>query len=123
MIDVRTLLLTCMVVGFSTSALAAPNCQNPVTQIDINECAVLDFKKADAQLNKLYKELSGSLDADQKQKLKQVQLHWIQYKESQCKYEGDKYAGGSIAGFIIQSCQTRITRQRSAELTEMLKEG
>lgn len=118
---IAALIFTCLIATFSTTVLAAPNCQNPQTQIDVDECAVLDYKKADAQLNKLYKELMGNLEAEQKPQLKQIQLNWIKYKEAQCKFEGDKY--GKMGGLIEKNCQTRLTKQRNADLVEMLREG
>lgn len=105
----------------SISVLAAPNCQNAMTQMDMNECAAIDFKNADLQLNKLYKELFSKLETGNQQALKLVQQNWIKYKESQCKYEADEFKGGSIAPLILYSCQSRITKQRNADLIDMLK--
>lgn len=117
--------LTLFLAGFfsliSISVLAAPNCQNAMTQMDMNECAAIDFKNADLQLNKLYKELFSKLESGKQQSLKLVQQNWIKYKESQCKYEADEFKGGSIAPLILFSCQSRITNQRNADLIEMLK--
>lgn len=118
---IPALIFSCLIATFSMAVFSAPNCQNPANQIDTDECAVLEYKKADAQLNKLYKELMGNLEAEDKQQLKQVQLNWVKYKEAQCKLEGAKY--GKMGGLIEKNCQTRITKQRNADFVEMLREG
>ena len=117
----RALFLAGLFSLLSMSVLAAPNCQNAMTQIDMNECAAIDFKNADLQLNKLYKELFSKLETGKQKSLKLVQQNWIKYKESQCKYEADEFKGGSIAPLILYSCQSRITKQRNTELIDMLK--
>lgn len=114
-------ILGCILFCASTLSFAALDCKNAQTQIDMNECAHLDFKKADAQLNKLYKELMATLEPEQKNSLKRTQQLWLKYKDAQCEYESDEFKGGSIAGLIFSSCQQRITQQRNADFVELLK--
>lgn len=54
---VRTaaLLLALALVPSVLLAQGRPNCQNPQTQTDMNICAGLDYKAADAELNRAYK--------------------------------------------------------------------
>jgi len=49
------------------------DCANAMTQSDINQCAAADYKKADRQLNKTYKEVFGNAEAAQQTALKAAQ--------------------------------------------------
>ena len=92
------------------------------TQLELNECANKDFKAADAVLNRVYNQLAAKLTDDEKAKLKEVELNWLKYRDANCTFEADAYAGGSIAPFTYSYCLARMTRARTAELREQLKD-
>jgi uncharacterized protein YecT (DUF1311 family) len=37
------------------------DCENAVTQAEMNMCAAMDYEKADAELNKIYAEVRGNM--------------------------------------------------------------
>lgn len=105
------------------TSYAAENCKNPESQLAMNICSAKDYDREDAKLNKSYKELIGMLDAKDKEKLKEVQLSWIKFRDLQCEYDASKYDGGSIQPLIRSSCLLQMTKQRNKDLKFMMEEG
>lgn len=87
------------------------------TQMEINQQAANDYKKADLELNKVYKQLL-LMTKDQKKKelLVKAQRAWINYKEAHCKYEESSYEGGSIQPTIYYTCLQEVTEERIKQL-------
>jgi uncharacterized protein YecT (DUF1311 family) len=119
------------VIGLSMAAasmlaanvLAAEDCRNPVSQMAMNVCAGKDYKREDATLNKLYKELVAQLEKDRGEKLRQLQVAWIKYRDLQCDFVSSEYDGGSMYPLVRSSCMARVTAARNTELAAMLKEA
>ncbi|MCC5646739.1 lysozyme inhibitor LprI family protein [Nostoc sp. CHAB 5824] len=97
------------------------NCNNPQTQIAINECAKLSYQNADKKLNQVYQQLLPTLERSSKQKLIAAQLAWIKFRDTNCEFERSRYEGGSIASSIYSSCLENTTKLRTQELQEYLK--
>lgn len=76
------------------------------------ECVGRMYEAADAELNKVYKELVAKLDKAQRSALLTSQRAWIKEKESKCEQEGEEFKGGSIAASIIAGCKVEMTQKR-----------
>ena len=111
------LLAAWMITG---ACWGAENCKNPSTQMAINTCISNDYAREDAQLNANYKQLMGKLDSSEKERLKEVQRAWIQFRDLQCEFEAAQYAGGSMEASVRAQCLARVTKQRNKDLKEML---
>ena len=94
----------------------------PETQMELNMAADQAFKKADAALNIVYKQLLNQLDAEGKTKLQAAQRLWLKYRDAECESESDDYRGGSILPMIYSECAERVTKARTAELKDRLTE-
>ena len=66
------------------------------TQAEMNQTAHNDFKKADAELNKIYKQVMNGLNEKEKQLMIHAQNDWLKFRDSHCKFEIEQYNGGSI---------------------------
>ncbi len=99
----------------------AIDCSNVVTQMDMNDCAALEFKKADAALNAAYNTLRKMRNEDEKKQLKEAQMAWIKYRDLDCKQVGLRYQGGSLYPLVINECQMEKTKIRTRELNEQKK--
>jgi uncharacterized protein YecT (DUF1311 family) len=93
-------------------------CEGNGSQAEASGCAHREFQAADAELNKAYNRLAGILDADEKALLKEAELAWIKYRDSNCTFESSQYAGGTMRPMIESFCLARVTRARTAELKE-----
>ena len=106
------------------------DCEEPITQQEMNWCAHQDFLAADAELNKQWKLTSAQVkDQDRAygdatngenpgyfQTLLEGQRAWLKYRDAHCASHGNMIGGGSMAPLIINSCKTRLTKLRSTEL-------
>jgi uncharacterized protein YecT (DUF1311 family) len=101
----------------SSSAQDKSACGSAATQLEMNQCAHGEFTKADAELNRLYKQQMSHLDADGKKRLQASQRAWLAYRDSACLYEtGTREESGSIWPMQNSLCQATLTRQRNVIL-------
>ncbi|RVT72734.1 DUF1311 domain-containing protein [Flavobacterium sufflavum] len=92
------------------------------TQSEMNVTANAKYKKADAELNKVYKQLMAILDPNEKPLLIQAEKDWVKYRDSHCKFDTSQYEGGSIQPLIYSTCLEELTRKRIAEIKASIKE-
>jgi uncharacterized protein YecT (DUF1311 family) len=98
-------------------------CGETGTQAEANACARGDYEKADAELNKVYKQLLAELagyQGEDGQKLRHAQSLWLQYRDANCESESSIYQGGSIRPAVYNSCLASVTRERTGRLKEFL---
>ena len=90
----------------------------------MNMCAAKKFKAADAELNRVYNLLASKVGdyGGQREKLKAAETSWLKYRDDNCDYEASLYEGGSLKPSIYSSCMERMTKARTAELREEIKE-
>lgn len=113
-----------------------PDCQNAVTQQDMNICAGLDHEEADVALNTVYGEVVAAMratDTELKETspdlagaeaaLKKAQRAWIGYRDAHCETAGFQARGGSMEPMLVSGCMAELTRQRTTELKALLGEG
>jgi hypothetical protein len=72
------------------------------------------YQQADAELNRVYKELRSLLNPDQQKQLKAWQLEWVQKNESVAKNTSDSVEKDRL---LLEATKTRL-----AELEELLSE-
>jgi uncharacterized protein YecT (DUF1311 family) len=134
-----TLLLA---LAFQASADRDPlnhNCADPQTQTDMNACAGIDFRRADADLNAAYRDAiamaqrrdrdrsAGERDSDARPGyeavLRAAQRAWLTYRDQHCTWVGYNDArGGTMEPMSYSSCLAGVTRERIAELREGAEE-
>lgn len=104
-----------------TPASEAADCwAEATTQAQLNACAQQDFEAASAAYSASYRQLSQSVGNKQRQLLRQVQTEWMQFRTKACEFEQGAVAGGSAAPMVLLQCQSRMTRERTAELQRHL---
>ncbi len=113
----------------SPGAAQQVNCVNPMTQVEINFCAETDYRAADAELNRAYnvaREMMRQVDADlpapqrgAEVALRDAQRAWITFRDQACLAEAHVWTGGSGYPMVFYGCQSRVTRQRAADLWEL----
>ena len=116
------LLLWAAAAAFAQKPALQVSCSDPQTQYEMNVCAERNFKTADAELNRVYNTLASKLDAEARARLKTAEVSWLKYRDDNCEYEGAFYEGGTMQPLIYSSCKERMTKARTAELREQIKE-
>lgn len=109
-------LLGSLTAFFMTTSAIGADCDKSKTQAEMNYCAGAALEKETTKINKTYEEVRRKLDANQKQKLKDVQLAWIKYKDLACQFEASGVEGGSVYPMVLSGCLSKYTAQRNKEL-------
>jgi len=95
---------------------------NAQSQAEMNMCAGKEYQAADAELNKTYRKLVSMLNDDDKLQLKGAQNAWLKYRDANCEFVADQYKGGSIRPMIDGLCLAGVTKNRTAELRDQIKD-
>lgn len=98
-------------------------CAGAGNQFELNQCAARARDKADAELNKVYRELMKGAEGAERVKLRSAQLAWIKFRDTQCDYESVGNKGGSIYPMVYSFCLARVTTARTKHLQEILQES
>ena len=109
-----------LIAGLATPA-SAQNCADPRTQVEMNQCAAIAYREADAELNAIYKPARSRLPESGASALRDAQHAWITYRDKACEAEGSQYEGGSIQPLVVNNCLTRLTRERVAGLKILME--
>jgi uncharacterized protein YecT (DUF1311 family) len=99
-------------------AAARGGCDNAQDQNTMNRCAEDDYARADAELNRVYKQVMNGLDTQSEQLLKAAQRDWIAFRDDECKYENVQNEGGSIYPLVYNGCLTTLTKARTKQLQQ-----
>lgn len=110
--------LLCTLVALSL--IAAPPAHTQ-TQLEMNEEAAADFKKADAELNKVYQHVLGQLTPKQQEQVRQTQRAWLKYRDLARTEAGMIYEGGSIRPLIESTTLTSMTQFRIKQLRSLIE--
>lgn len=99
-----------------------PPCSDASTQAEMNDCAGREYKTADVTLNRVYQQLVSMLATGEKSQLKEAQTAWIKYRDANCDFVADQYKGGTIRSTIYGLCLADVTRNRTTELKDQIKD-
>ena len=117
-----------MIPRFSIALLLLPalplhaqtlDCDNAMTQTEMNQCAAQALEQEDQRLNRVYNQYRAGLQAKDRQALKQVQLAWIKFRDLDCKQVASVYEGGSMQPMVRAHCLAERTRERITHLEQM----
>jgi len=92
----------------------AADCANASDQMTLNECANNDYKKSDAELNKLYKEIRNRLNQqpDTAKQLVAAQRAWIVFRDAECDFATFNSKDGSAYAMLVNMCRDGLTQAR-----------
>ena len=117
------LFLGLILVAALTSAARADECDNAMDQSTMNACADQSFKKADAELNTVYKKLQSRKndDAEAAKLLIAAERAWVAFRDAECEFDAADNLGGSIYPMIYSGCLERLTQARIDQLNRYLR--
>ena len=122
-----------MVLAMLAAAQGADrtDCAHAMAQLEMNQCAFRDFERADAELNRLWRDVitgarasdrsgeNGRREGDDRTEeatLREAQRAWVAFRDAHCTWEGFAERGGSLEPMVYEECRTRLTRERIAQL-------
>ncbi|SEK71913.1 lysozyme inhibitor LprI family protein [Pacificibacter marinus] len=98
---------------------AVVDCENAMTQRDMNICSYEDYMVVDRALNDTYTwALARTEDwgSGTKEALRAAQRTWIAYRDAACNAEGQLHEGGSIRPLIENTCKATLTTRRTQDM-------
>jgi uncharacterized protein YecT (DUF1311 family) len=109
------------IFGLASPALAL-DCKDQ-SQLGLDQCADASYQKADAALNRVYKEIVHRLkdDAATTKLLVQAQKNWIDFRDAECTFATSASAQGSIYPMEFSICLEAQTKKRTEDLRVYLK--
>ncbi len=128
-----SIVMAALTVLFAAPATAqAPSkvdCENALSTVEMNFCALRDFEKADADLNAAYKSALGDIpematDApfDAKswaEALRKSQRAWLAYRDAECKdHVPMHWSGGTGTNADVLGCMETLTQARTKQLRD-----
>jgi uncharacterized protein YecT (DUF1311 family) len=112
------------IVLLATLLLAVPAFAGD-TQHDMTVDACEKAKKADAELNWVYKQLLGNAASDAKvaERIKAAQRAWVAFRDAQMTalYPPDDTLQGSVMPMCACGVEAELTVDRTAQLRRMLR--
>lgn len=118
-----------------TALLLAASAQECGTgsDLDIATCWDAAYRRADADLNKLWPSaLKSARNADRAfsatqrrdkpsaaKDLLASQRAWVTFRDAQCAAQGDYAQGGSLEDIIVAQCKAEMTRKRTKQLQDI----
>ena len=124
----RSALVLCSLLWLAGTSVSAQKqkkpdpCANPQTQTEMTQCAAEAYKAADKVLNQVYQQLVAKLDDEEKAQLKEAQTAWLKYRDTNCDFVADQYKGGTMRPMIYAGCLEDVTKRRTSELREQIKD-
>ncbi len=86
----------------------------------MNACAGAAYKKADGQLDAVYKQVAARLERPGQERLRDAQRAWISFRDKQCVFMSGGSDGGSVAVMTQAACLASETEARTQALKQIV---
>ena len=107
-------------VLIDVSSIQEEVCPHAMSQLEINQCAGEHYKRADNEMNVVYKRIIAGLNAADRTNLIEAQRAWLKYRSANCWAQREfKFRGGSLAPTEEGFCLRDITDARTKELIKI----
>lgn len=90
-------------------------------QTDMNLCAIDVSKKADLELEAVYKKLMKKISPKGRAKLREAQKAWDVYRKKQCEFETLGSDGGTVYSMVLSYCHAYMTNEHKKLLLKQLE--
>jgi uncharacterized protein YecT (DUF1311 family) len=106
----------------SVGASQAGDCTDAPDQTAMTVCAGQAFKKVDAELNALYKQIMARLkdNPDKSKLLVTAQKSWLTFRDAECAFSTSTAAQGTVYPMLVAQCRDALTRKRIVEFNSYL---
>ena len=128
--SISLILCFCLPTALASAADSNNSClENAMTQMEMNRCAGIDYTEADAELNRVYKQIIKIYSDNPAfiKNLKASQRAWIKLRDADFAMRYPHADDPSYYGSSFRTCSslylTELTLQRTAYLKQWLKGG
>ncbi len=110
------------------------DCNTQVNQLEMAECALIDFQRSDAALNRQWRQALAVIqqfdrnNADSirragirsaENNLRTAQRAWITYRDAHCESEARNHWAGVTRHLIQNNCLRELTEARTRQLLDL----
>jgi uncharacterized protein YecT (DUF1311 family) len=105
--------------GATTTTTSAPtSCTSTAqTQLALDQCAA-------RQLTRAQRQLAAALTSQGRifgsRSVRSTQAKWVAFEKAECALEAAPDKGGSIVPLVVTTCETRLTTDRLADVTQVI---
>jgi uncharacterized protein YecT (DUF1311 family) len=125
----RWLSLVFLLAASGVVAQERTDCSQAMTQLEMNECAEIDFELADKELNRIY---NAVLDGHTREegfvkRLRAAQRAWTAFRDAEleaaffCESGNYRDCFGSMAPMSFSVLKAKMTRDRTEQLRSMVQ--
>lgn len=111
------------------AAAQQPNCDNPMSQVEMTYCSGLEFERADRRLNQVYRKVIAEQTRDPgeapydarswEEAMRKAQRAWVAFRDADCKgLVARDWTGGTGTSMAVNMCMTALTRRRIETLEQ-----
>lgn len=105
---------------FSFTSASALECDNAITQFEMNQCAEETYVQTEYALEKMYHDVRHHTNGEQRQLLETAQQRWQQFRDAECTFRNYAVQQGSIAPMARALCLTDANVERTTALKHLL---
>ena len=113
------IILVCPIV--LTKSWAEDCTKDDLSQTDMNLCTIDYVKKAELELDAVYKKLMKKISPKGQTKLLAAQNAWIAYREKQCEFNTLASLDGSVHPTVVSYCYADLAHQQTKTLQQQLE--
>ena len=93
-------------------------CKEAISTKDMQDGVDNEWKKSDADLNRVYQESLKKLKPEQATFFKKAQRAWLTYRDAECEADYKMSAGGTAAPLALTQCRVTLTQERTKTLKD-----
>lgn len=120
----RIFFATTVLMAIAPVAVAlAQDCANATSQTAMNVCADQAYRKTDAELNAVYRQIIDRLRHDEEatKLLVSAQKSWLTFRDAECTFSTSASVQGSVYPMLVAQCRGGMTSKRIDELKTYLR--
>jgi uncharacterized protein YecT (DUF1311 family) len=109
-----------LLLGCDLSA-SEQDCRDAISTAEMRACVNERYRAADAELNRVYRQLAARLPPERQDILHAAQQSWIAFRDRHAAFAASAVAGGTLYPIVEVAELTRMTKQRTEQLRASLK--
>lgn len=112
-------------LGFNQAAHAQGHslyCSHAESTAASQKCLQRHLDASKKRLNRVYQELNKTVEGDALEKLKELQVSWLAYRDAECSWEASLSENPSLKRVNELSCLARVTDDRADILSVALQD-
>lgn len=98
-------------------------CDHAESTAAVQSCLNSHLSDAQKRLNKVYEKLTGTLEGEPLEKLKELQASWLEYRDNECEWEAAQPEAQALQRVYELSCMARVTEDRADLLAVALADN